>query len=128
MFGILPPPPPPPHDTSPPPYRRSSPRKKGRGKRPTIPDRAGAAGSVTAAGDHTQVPPVRSESDAAVQGTNVGGGWVLYFDANGHVYFWNEALQESRCEASAAPEGDILLLAGRGGERGGVIDVRFVVN
>lgn len=68
---------------------------------------------MTAAGDHTQVPPVRSESDAAVQGTDVGGGWVLYFDANGHVYFWNEALQESRCEASAAPEGGVLFLIGR---------------
>lgn len=33
---------------------------------------------------------------ASAGGIDVGGGWVLYIDANGQQYYWNEALQESR--------------------------------
>lgn len=33
---------------------------------------------------------------ASASGIDVGGGWVLYIDANGQQYYWNEALQESR--------------------------------
>lgn len=57
--------------------------KKGRGKRP------GSAGDICKVAE-------LDEGTANALGVDVGGGWVLYTDAEGHQYFWNEALQESR--------------------------------
>lgn len=73
--------------------RRKSPKgadaktsKKGRGKRP----------GVTGGGDGEDSGTPRSGNGTSDGGIDVGGGWIMYTDAEGFQYCWNEALQESR--------------------------------
>lgn len=61
-------------------------RKKGRGKRPGVPGK----------GDEEDGGTPRSVAGTSDGGVDVGGGWVMYTDAEGFQYCWNEALQESR--------------------------------
>lgn len=53
--------------------------KKGRGRRPGVTESLHDTGGGSTA-----------------EGVDVGGGWILYADSDGHQYYWNEALQESR--------------------------------
>lgn len=38
----------------------------------------------------------QSGVETSCGGIDVGGGWIMYTDAEGFQYCWNEALQESR--------------------------------
>eukprot|EP00752_Nemacystus_decipiens_P003283 g3038.t1 len=77
-------------------FRRKSPKgadgtaakktKKGRGKRP----------GVTGRGDGKDGGTPRSVAGTSDGGIDVGGGWIMYTDAEGFQYCWNETLQESR--------------------------------
>eukprot|EP00903_Cladosiphon_okamuranus_P015041 g13916.t1 len=60
--------------------------RKGRGKRP----------GTTGGGDGEHGGTSRNVPGASDGGIDVGGGWIMYTDAEGFQYCWNEALQESR--------------------------------
>lgn len=61
--------------------------KKGRGKRPGFPQGVAAEASIsTPCGQYVW------------NGGPFQAGWVPHTDSDGYRYYWNEALQEYRCD------------------------------